>query len=468
MQIFEGDARRDRNNPDQLAPPAKGLLWPAILTLSLAACSASAAELPNIVIFLADDLGWADVGFHGSRIKTPHIDQLAHTGVVLDQHYVAPVCSPTRCALMTGRYGSRFGINAPEARRAMAFDTVTLAAALKARGYDTALTGKWHLGSKPEWGPNKFGFDHSYGSLGGGVGPYDHRYKTGPYTRTWHRDFDLVEEEGHVTDLIATEAIGWLESRGNRPFFLYVPFSAVHIPVAEPQRWLDANPQLTDPEERLYGAVVSHMDDAIGRILAAVDRTGKRDKTVVIFCSDNGGSTGARNDDPQYPNSDQYRAGACGGHNEPLRGKKAQLYEGGIRVPAVVQWPSRLKPGKMTTPVHAVDWMPTLCRLAGYQPPRDLKWDGRDIWPLIEDQKPAEPRTLYWVDGRTSSAVRQGDWKLITYRRGKMGDELFDLAQDPYEKENLATRFQERVSELKQLLSDEAARDNDATVPDEQ
>ena len=216
----------------------------AVVGPLLAAPLAGATDRPNIVLLVADDLGWADVGFHGGHINTPNLDRLAHGGVVLNQHYVAPVCSPTRCSLLTGRYWSRFGINAPENRRAMIFDTVTLATAMKAVGYDTALIGKWHLGSKVEWGPNKYGFDHSYGSLAGGCGPYDHRYKnrfgTVPhreYTYTWHRDYDLVTEAGHVTDLLADEAIRWLKRRGERPFFLYVPFTAVHIPAAEPRRW---------------------------------------------------------------------------------------------------------------------------------------------------------------------------------------------------------------------------------------
>ena len=439
-----------------------------VISLLSAALPVGAAERPNILLVVADDLGWADVGFHGSRIKTPHIDELARSGVVLDQHYVAPVCSPTRCSLMTGRYWSRLGINQPEARRALPYDTITLAVAMKRLGYDTALIGKWHLGSLPEWGPNKFGFDHSYGSLGGGCGPYDHRYKAGPFTHTWHRDYDLIEEQGHVTDLIAADAIHWLDSRGDRPFFLYVPFTAVHVPVAETQQWRNANPQISDPNARLYAACTSHMDDAFGRILAALQRIGKRNNTLVVFFSDNGGSTGARNDDPQYPHAEQYDPGPCGGRNEPLRGEKGDLYEGGIRVPALVQWPARLKPRTIAAPIHVADWMPTLCGLAGYRPTRDLKWDGKDIWPLLDGQMPVGQRTLYWVGtGGRASAVRQGDWKLIVYRGKTANDELFDLTRDPYEKNNLSPRLPERVAELERVLAEQAARDNDAAVHDE-
>ena len=438
-----------------------------ILGMLSLAPPAGAAQQPNILIVVADDLGWADVGYHGSRIKTPHIDELARSGVVLDQHYVAPVCSPTRCGLMTGRCWSRFGINNPASRQAMAFDTVTLARAMKAAGYDTAITGKWHLGSMPEWGPRKFGFDHTYGSLGGGTGPYDHSYKMGPYTRTWHRDDVRIKEEGHVTDLIAAEAVRWIEGRSERPFFLYLPFTAVHIPIDEPREWRDVNPQIADFNQRLYAACTSHMDAALGRVLAALERTGKRQNTLVIFFSDNGGCPVAQNDDPAYPDVHQYVPGVCGGHNEPLRGMKGELYEGGIRVPAVVQWAGRLKPGVMASPVHVTDWMPTLCALVGYQPDHDLKWDGQNVWPLLEGRKPAGPRTMYWVSrSANGSAVRQGDWKLIVYRDGKKKkpDELFDLAHDPLEKQNLAERFPERIKELVQVMALQALRDNDALV----
>ena len=264
---------------------------------------------PNVIFLLADDLGWADVAFHHGNVPTPHLDQLAAGGVELTQHYVYPVCSPTRSALLSGRYASRFGVTNPQNPRAYPWDTVTLARALKTRGYDTALCGKWHLGSKPAWGPQKFGFDHSYGSLAGGVGPWDHHYKTGEFTATWHRDGKLIEEQGHVTNLITHEAIQWLESRTDKPFFLYVPFTAVHIPIREPEEWLRrVPPEITEPSRRQYGANVMHLDDSVGKILAALDKSGKAGNTLVIFGSDNGAYPTARNDDPQYP-ADDYEPG---------------------------------------------------------------------------------------------------------------------------------------------------------------
>ncbi|MGH7959169.1 MAG: sulfatase-like hydrolase/transferase, partial [Opitutaceae bacterium] len=336
------------------------LLIPFFSLLSCAAVSgAPAVTRPNIVIIVADDLGWGDVGWHGSSIKTPQLDRLVRAGVELDQHYVSPMCSPTRAAILSGRYASRFGVTGAQNELVYPPDTVTLARALRQAGYATAITGKWHLGSKKEWGPNKFGFDHSYGAFAGGTGPYDHRYKKGEYTSNWHRNGEFISEEGHVTDLIAREAIRWIESRDAEPFFLYLPFTAPHIPIDEPVRWLDLYPTVEPLSRRHYAASVTHMDDAVGQVVAALDRSGKLANTVIVFTSDNGATPDVRNDDTQYPGS--YPVGPAGGSNLPLRGKKTELWEGGIRVPAFVYWPQKLKPSKFTAPVHAADWMPTLC-----------------------------------------------------------------------------------------------------------
>jgi arylsulfatase I/J len=431
------------------APPARG---------------AAAPRPPNLLVIVADDLGWGDVGYHSSQIRTPNLDRLAAEGVRLEQCYVAPVCSPSRAALMSGRYWSRFGVTTPTNNRCLPYSTVTLASALKSVGYETALTGKWHLGSRPEEGPNHFGFDRSYGSLAGGVGPYTHAYKRGAYSRTWHRNEQLIEEEGHVTDLITREAVGLIERKRERPFFLYVPFTAPHLPIDEPEQWEQANAHIQDPALRLYGACITHMDAGVGKLLDALRRTGQRENTLVLFFSDNGGSTGVENNDTQYPGT--YRSVRLPASNVPLRGKKGQLYEGGIRVPALIQWPGRLKPGTVNAPLHVIDWMPTLTRLAGCAPPTDLKWDGRDIWPVIagEDRRPAE-RTLYWLGvSRRESAVRRGDWKLLVPQKGP--PQLFNLAADPGEAKDLAAEQPERVEELKRLLAEAAARDDDALPKD--
>jgi arylsulfatase A-like enzyme len=408
---------------------------------------------PNVVVILADDLGWADVGFHGSKIKTPNIDRLCAEGVELTQHYVQPMCTPTRVGLLTGRYPSRFGDQAikPCNERVLPFGTETLASALGSVGYHTGLAGKWHLGSQPEWGPSHFGFRHSYGSLAGGCGQFSHLYKKGPYSRTWHRNETLVDEEGHTTDLIAREVVGWIEQK-KTPWFYYVPFTAVHVPVEVPGKYLqmyeegayDSDPA-RDLSFRRYAAYTTHMDDAIGRILEAVRRTGQRENTLVIFTSDNGSFPSWRNG--AYPGT--FPPCPRLGSNLPYRGYKAQLYEGGIHSPTCVCWPGKLEPGKVDAIIHVVDWMPTLTRLAGYQPKSDLKWDGIDIWPWITGKETqTEPRTIYWKFTGGRMAIRHGDWKLIV-----PSNELFNLADDPYEKRNLAKSEPARVADLLERLA---------------
>ena len=441
------------------------LLRPISILLLAGVCGASAAA-PNIVFILADDLGWADVAFHGGNTPTPHLDRLVREGVELRQHYSAASCSPTRVGLLTGRCWSRFGVKSPTNARALPWDTITLAKALKSVGYDTALVGKWHLGSQPDCGPNHFGFDHSYGSLAGGVGPYSHRYKEGVDSRTWHRNHAFVAEEGHVTDLISQEAIAWLRGRGDAPFFLYVPFTAVHLPLQEPEEWLARVPAgIRGPVERQYAASIMHLDDAVGRILQALQETGKREDTVVVFTSDNGG-TKVDNNDPKYPGG-PYIAGRLPGNNDPLRGQKTELYEGGIRVPAIVSWPGKLRPRVVSSPVQIVDWMPTLSRLAGYQPARELKWDGTDIWPLISGAtRAAAERTLYWTTPR-ATAVRRGDIKFILHHSPPNKAEkveLFDLARDPNETTDLAGKRPKEVAAFRQLMKALARADNDAAV----
>jgi len=420
---------------------------------------------PNFLVIVADDLGWADVGYHGSPIPTPHLDRLALEGVELNQHYVAPVCTPTRTALLTGRYWSRFGNTAPSNAKVLPDDTETLASALAGVGYATCLNGKWHLGSRPEWGPRKFGFERSHGSLAGGVGPWNHLYKRGPYSRTWHRDDELLDETGHVTDLLAEGAVEFLASFGpggndGRPFFLYVPFTAVHHPLDEPAEWAARGKQ-ADPTRPQFAAATIHLDDGIGRILEALDGTGRRENTLVVFFSDNGGmETTGGNDLLNYPGT--YPADQMLGSNKPLRGRKTQVYEGGIRVPAVAQWKGRLAPRRLDVPIHVIDWMPTLAALAGYEPSRDLKWDGRDVWPWLSDAsaEPTETRTLYWLGpGGRSAALRRSRWKLVV--TGEM-EELFDLGHDPNETTDLIALHADVADELRRLLEAERGRDNDA------
>lgn len=429
---------------------------------------------PNIVFIMADDLGWADVDFHNGFVETPNLRRLRSQGMELTQHYVAPVCSPTRLGLLTGRYWSRFGVTTPTNTLALPTTTVTLAEVLGTAGYQTCLTGKWHLGSEPQWGPNHFGFQHSYGSLAGGVTPWSHFYKKGPYSKTWHRNEKLITEKGHVTDLITKEAITWLENKkNNQPFFLYVPFTAVHLPLREPESWLSRVPkQISGKVRRQYAAAVLHLDDAVGRILTAVDKLDKSENTFIVVTSDNGGST-AENNDTKYPD-DLCPAGKLPGSNLPLRGKKGDLYEGGTRVPTIVRWKGEISPGsKNNTPVHIVDWMPTFCRLSGSTADaKNLKFDGVDLWPVFSGTRTLEDRPLYSAGtGFRSSTLRKGPWKLLLHWGRKSTDEvrveLYHIGDDSSEARNLASLHPGKVVELKKDLFELSRQDRDAQVKSE-
>ena len=418
---------------------------------------------PNFVFVIADDLGWGDVGFHGGSAPTPNLDKLAKGSLELTQHYVAPVCSPTRVGLLTGRCWSRFGVTTPVNTLALPMGTETLPSALKSVGYETFLAGKWHLGSLPQWGPQHFGFDHSYGSLAGGITAWTHLYKNGKYSVTWHRNGKLVEEEGHVTDLLAAETVRWIESRGKNPFFAYVPFTAVHLPVNEPQEWLSkVPPTITSEIGRQYAACIMHMDDAIGQILAALEKKGVRENTVFVFTSDNGGSWATNNTQP-YP-KDESPPGKIPADNGSFRGQKGEVYEGGTRVPTLVSWPGKVCPGKEGTPVFIGEWMLTFCNLAGYKPAKNLDWDGVDLTPLLRDKTPIPNRQIY-IAGIRSRAVslRSGHWKLVVKSNAKT-HEFYNIQADPSEKNNLAgqepTRLQTLLAELKAMQ----AKDNDSVV----
>jgi len=409
-------------------------------------------ERPNIVVVVADDLGWGDVGWHNEEIRTPRLDALVREGIELDAHYVQPQCTPTRVALLTGRYPSRFGDHCTTASNAQAvpFNTPTLASMLQAHGYTTGLFGKWHLGSKPEWGPNHFGFTYSYGSLAGAIGIYDHRYRlNSPFVRTWHRNHEFLEETGHATDLIADAAITWLQEQQHRPFFLYVPFHAVHVPLVEEQRWIVQNRHIEDADRRLLAAAASHLDDAIGRIVDAIDGCGLGEQTLILFVSDNGGLRAHRGN--AYPPPDTRLRTISS--NRPLRGWKTDVYEGGIRVPSFLRWPSRLVPGKTAAVIHAVDWMATLAGLLGLPTPSET--DGVDIWAQLTG--PPQPRQLYWKWAQ-KLALRDGNWKLLR-NGGKGRFQLFKLDADPGEERDLAGSEPEQLARMLALLRGQVRRD---------
>ncbi|UCD00001.1 MAG: arylsulfatase [Phycisphaerales bacterium] len=411
---------------------------------------------PNIVVIIPDDLGWADIGYHGSDIRTPNLDSLARQSVRFERHYVMPTCTPTRVGFLTGHYPSRYGVLSPAYGKIFNDDTVTLARALRECGYTTAISGKWHMGSPPEYTPLKYGFDSSYGYFHGQIDPYTHYYKTG--VRSWHRNDQYLDEKGHATDLITDEAVHIIESDHDKPFFLYVTYSVPHHPLAEPDEWTSKyEGRIEDPSRRLFAASVTHMDHGIGRIIDALASKGLRENTLVVFISDNGGQR-SWHSDKEYKGRYADKPHTVLGNNEPLRGWKGEVYEGGIRVPALANWPGVLKPGTLTAPVHIVDWMPTLCGLAGYVPQRDLKWDGRDVWPSISrGTARAEPLLFYWKTPN-ASAVRHGDWKLIVPKKSKV-PELYNVTSDPYEEHDMAKQQPDRVKDLKQRLAALSADD---------
>jgi arylsulfatase A-like enzyme len=439
----------------------------AALLFLLIVSVGAAAEKPNFVIILADDLGYGDVGYQGGRAKTPNIDRLAAEGVQLKSHYGHPMCSPTRAALLTGRYASRWGVTAAQNEQAFPFGTPTLASLLQGAGYDTALIGKWHLGSALETTPNKFGFGYSYGSMAGGATPDTHEYKFGPHQRTWHRNGQFLDEQGHITDLITRDAVKWIGERGGKPFFLYVPYTAVHVPIAEEKKWLDANPHIADAADRLHAADVTHLDDGVGQIVAALERKGVRDNTLVLFLSDNGAHDKVDNQQDKYPGADGREKLMIKGSNAPLRGFKSSVHEGGIRTPGIAHWPAQWKPRAVDYPLSMTDWLPTLCQLAGVPLSGGLKLDGRNITPLLSggaDKMLLKPRTIYSVSGGyRSRAVRDGAWKLIVTQKGdKDTRELYNVVEDIGETKNLIESHPEKVKELAALLEKLSEEDKPA------
>jgi arylsulfatase A-like enzyme len=438
-----------------------GLAWSVVVAVATTGFHANeAAPRPNILFIVADDLGWSDVGWHDGFGKTPHLDKLVREGVELDQHYVQPVCTPTRTALLSGRYPGRFGPHAlaPSNLRAMPLETVTLATALKSVGYHTYQCGKWHLGSRSQWGPTAFGFDHGYGTLTGAADPWTHKYRHGPYEDTWHRDGKPLDEQGNATELIAAEAVRRIEEKQG-PWFVYVAFHAVHTPVDAPEKFKQIYEGMTfheDPakqDSRLrMAAMVAQLDEKVGQFVTALEKTGQRDNTLIVFTSDNGGIESLKNayvgNVPDSPLNSE---------NDPLRGQKAQLYEGGVRVCAFANWPGHIAPRKFTIPMHAVDWFPTIATLVGFQPSSDLRWDGIDQWGQLSGRETdPKPRTIY-IAMKGRQALRKGDWKLIL--TNSKNPQLFNIAVDPYETTNLAESHADKVVALRALLAEQQAKD---------
>jgi len=428
------------------------------LATSFPAAAQQPASRPNIVYIMADDLGWADVGFHGSDIKTPTIDKLAQDGVRLEQFYVQPMCTPTRAALMTGRYPLRYGLQTLVIPSALTYGLPTdewlLPQALKEAGYTTAIFGKWHLGhAKREFWPTQRGFDYQYGAQLGEIDYYTH--KVGGKI-DWFRNNKMVDEKGYVTTLIGDDAVRFIDKQSAaKPFFMYVAFTAPHTPFQAPQEYIDRYKNIADQNRRTYAAMITAMDDQIGRIVGALNKRGLRQNTVIIFHSDNGGNRSA------HLSGESEVKGALPASNGPYRGGKGDLYEGGTRVPSLINWPGKLKPGINNQVIHIVDYYPTLAKLAGASTAKSKPLDGLDVWSTISEGKPS-PRTevVYNVE-LFRGAVRKDDWKLVWKTTLPSKIELFNLAQDPYEKNNVAEQNPEKVRELQkriETLSSEMAK----------
>jgi arylsulfatase A-like enzyme len=406
-----------------------------------------AGTKPNILYILIDDLGYADVGFMGCKdIKTPNIDKLAKAGTVLESFYVQPLCSPTRASLMTGRYVAHTGVYTvvrPHAKWGLPLQERTLAQALKDAGYETAITGKWHLGEfEPAYLPTSRGFDHQYGLWFGNIDYFKH-LRDGELD--WHKDDKLCEDEGYSTHLIAREACRLIrEHKTDKPLFLYLPFNAVHGPLQAPENYIKPYEHL--PKQRsTYAGVVAAMDEAVGQVVAALEEKGMLSNTLIMFSSDNGG-----------PNPGNVT------HNGPLRAGKGTIYEGGVRACAFACWPGKIPAGQVVKePVHIVDWYPTIVRLAGGSLEQKLPLDGRDIWPVLtQGAKSPHDALLLSATVAGKAAVRVGDWKLLRGASDRDAEddgadkavpknvELYNLAEDIGEKKNLAAENPDQVKNL--------------------
>lgn len=410
-----------------------------------------------IILIVADDLGYGDLSCYGGTTPTPNIDSLAADGVKFTRFYAnAPECSPTRTALMTGRYQQRVGgmecaIGTGNVGRyddavrlrethdlGLPVSENSLVAGVKAAGYTAVVSGKWHLGYEEKFYPLKHGFDRSFGPNAGGV-DYFHHTEWDGVPRLLEND-QPVTRDGYMTDLITDFATRAIRDFAKEPLFLYVPYTAPHTPIQGPD---DFKPepvlQLTwnDGTPETYAAMIRSLDDGVGRILTTLEETKLADEALVIFMSDNGGTAMA--------------------NNGPFRGTKSTVYEGGIRVPCIVRWPGRLKPGTATDQATlTLDFTRSILRVAGA---KDVgPFDGIDILAQLEADEPVTPRTLFWRYRRgdtTLSAVSDGDSKLLVSKEGDtVTEEHFNLGKDPGEATDLATQQPGEVARLRKLLEE--------------
>ena len=415
---------------------------------------------PNVIVILADDQGSADLGCYGAQdLHTPHTDALAARGVRFTQFYsAAPVCSPSRAGLLTGRWPVRAGVPSNCASQqggagALPPQEVTLAEVFREAGYATAHIGKWHVGYTPETLPRKQGFDHSFGHMGGCIDNYSHFfYWSGPNIHDlWRNGTEVFHAGEYFPDLMAREAEQFIKRHRDRPFFIYYALNTPHYPYQGDAKWLKHFQDLPTPR-RLYAAFLAAQDQRIGTLLAAVDSLGLRERTIVVFQSDNGHST-------------EERAHFGGGNPGPYRGAKFSLFEAGIRLPAIISWPGHLPENQIRDQMsHACDWLPTLAELTEVKLPR-VQLDGRSLAAVLRDPNAPSPHAdhpLHWQVGggpNADWAIRDGDWKLIGRTRDttdghqpiRVSDYLVNLKTDPGETTNLSKRHPEIAARLKEL-----------------
>ncbi|MEO6809563.1 MAG: sulfatase-like hydrolase/transferase [Isosphaeraceae bacterium] len=423
--------------------------------VGLTAAGAAPADRPNIVLIVSDDQGYRDLGcFGGEEIVTPNLDRLAASGVRLTSFYVAwPACTPSRASILTGRYPQRNGLYdmirndmvnykyqydevtyalSPEMTLGLDLREVTIADVLKQAGYATGVFGKWDSGRSRRFLPLQRGFDRFFGFSNTGI-DYDTHQRYG--IESMFKDNERIEAEGYATDLFEREAVRFIDDHRDQPFFLYVPFNAPHSPSNDdpkvmqvPEKTISTFYPGRDPNDKRvrYMACVTHMDQAIEAILKAIDAGGLTDRTIVIFCSDNGGSGAA--------------------DNAPLRGHKAQMFEGGIRVPAIVTWPGVVPPGSQSDEfLSTLEFFPTLAAAAGASVPEGLVLDGFDMKAVLRGDQPSERKEMFW-ERRTDRAARVGRYKWVDSERGKG---LFDLSKDIGEKHDLSSKRPEVFDRVK-------------------
>jgi arylsulfatase A-like enzyme len=413
------------------------LLVAALTAAFLFTVAFNAHAKPNIVIFLADDEGYGELGCQGNKeIPTPNIDSIAAGGIRFTQGYVSgPYCSPTRAGLMTGRYQTRYGheFNPGPMRSGtgLPLSETTMATRLKALGYATCCVGKWHLGYDPEFRPMNRGFDEFYGTLANTpfIKPLrfvDSRMSPDP--------IEITDPKFYTTDAYAARAVDWIEKHKAGPFFLYLPFNAQHAPLEATAKYLDRFKHIADEKRRIFAAMMSAKDDAVGRVLAKVNEIGQEENTIVWYLTDNGGPTAQTTS-----------------KNDPLRGFKSTTWEGGVRVPFMVQWKGKLPAGKVyEQPIIQLDILPTCIAASGSEAAADWKLDGVNLLPYLLGQNSQRPhQTLYWRFGE-QMAIRHGDMKLVK-ARDISAPALFNLATDISEKNDLAASQPEKVAELKGL-----------------